>query len=178
MGVPGRRRRRRETRGGPAVAKPGLQRPRSPRAGQPSARRPRLSARGGAREQDGGVGPVRLHQVHAALPLRGALAGPTALQGRWAPGVVRSAPRRVPGIRWASPGVDRVPLACRLGPARPLLAVSGGAEPGGHQSTVSQRSGADFSHPSFGRGCPLLPLGGRAPCLHFLARNPNPKLQS
>lgn len=39
--------------------------------------------------------------------------------------------------------VDLVPPAPRLGLARPRLAVSGGAEPGGHQSTVSQRSGAD-----------------------------------
>lgn len=89
--------------GGPAVARPGPQGQKSPRAGQPSSRRPRLSARGGAGKQDGGVGPVRLHQVHAALPLRGAIAGPTALQGRWAPGVQRTAPRQGPGIMWARP---------------------------------------------------------------------------
>lgn len=37
-------------------------------------------------EQDGGLGPVRLHQVYPALSLRGALPGPAALQGPWAPG--------------------------------------------------------------------------------------------
>ena len=37
-------------------------------------------------KQDGGLGPVRLHQVHPALSLRGALPGPAALQGPWALG--------------------------------------------------------------------------------------------
>lgn len=94
-------------------------------------------------------------------------------------GVGRSARRSPPGPghQVGEARGDRVPPAGRLGPAPPRLAVSGGAEPGGHQSTASQRPGAE-SHPSLVRACPLLPLGGRAPCLHFLARNPNPKLQS
>lgn len=65
-------------------------------------------------------------------------------------GAGRSAHRSLPG-----PGhyvgesrVDLVPPAPRLGLARPRLAVSGGAEPGGHQSTVSQRSSADSLTPA------------------------------
>lgn len=86
-------------------------------------------------------------------------------------GVGRSAHRSPPGSGHyvGETRVDLVPPACRLGLARPRLAGSGGAEPGGHQSTVSQRSCAD-SHPSFGRDCPLLPLGGRARVCTFLVR--------
>lgn len=41
-------------------------------------------------EQDGGLGPVRLHQVYPALSFRGALPGPAALQGPWALGSGRA----------------------------------------------------------------------------------------
>lgn len=40
------------------------------------------------------------------------------------------------------------PACSQVGLARPLLAVSGGAEPSGHQSSVSQRLGADSLIPA------------------------------
>lgn len=94
-------------------------------------------------------------------------------------GAGRSAHRSPPGSGHyvGETRFDRVPPALRLGLTRPRLAVSGGAEPGGHQSTVSQRSGADSLIPDLG-GTAFSFHWEAGPCLHFLARNPNLKLQS
>lgn len=163
--------------GGSAVARPGPQRQKSPRAGQPSSRRPRLSARGGAGKQDGGVGPVRLHQVHAALPLRGALAGPTALQGRWAPGVQRTAPRQGPGIMWARPESTLSRLLAGWDWLGRAWLSRVGLSPAA-TSPPCRRGPVQTRSPQLWQGLPSPSTGRQGQCLHFLARNPNPKLQS
>lgn len=76
-------------------------------------------------EQDGGLGPVRLHQVYPALSLRGALPGPAALQGPWALGGGRAGfPRPEPEGIWVSSALQPGSLRLRLGRLELFLASS------------------------------------------------------
>lgn len=80
----------------------------------------------------------------------------------------------------ASGGRDRgdcVPPAQMLGPTPPRSAVSGGAEPGGHQSTASQRPDAD-SHLTPALSGAALSFHwetGRGVCTFLLGKEPEPE---
>lgn len=161
-------------RRGPGSCQAGTAASEEPAGGAADSRRPRLSARGGAGKQDGGVGPVRLHQVHAALPLRGALAGPTALQGRWAPGVHRTAPRQGPGIMWVRP----VSTLSRLLAGWGWLGRAWLSRVGLSRAATSppcRRDPVQTLSPQLWLGLPSPSTGRQGRCLHFLARNPEPE---